>query len=178
MIVGPRRRPRGLRLHRGLVAAFSVALALTLAGPTLAANRTVEIQSFDFRPDPIKIRVGDSITWVNNDPVPHTATARDGSFDTRLFLGGKSSDAIVFARAGTFAYFCATHPEMTGSVIVAAGTAPATDTGPGREASSIGVPAGLAAALAAIAAIAVGAWVYRLQGSRRRDAERIEETPN
>lgn len=85
----------------------------TVEGPVI-----VSIYSFKYDPDPVTVTVGDSVTWTNDDPVPHTATAVDDSFDTKLFLPGKSV-TLTFATVGTFRYFCGTHPEMVGTVIVA-----------------------------------------------------------
>jgi plastocyanin len=78
----------------------------------------VLIDSFKYLPDPVTIHVGDSITWINEDPVGHTATAKNDSWDTGLFFNEKT---ITYDTAGTFPYFCGTHPEMTGTVVVEAG---------------------------------------------------------
>ena len=78
---------------------------------------TAVIKSFKFVPDPITISVGDAITWTNEDPVGHTVTARDDSFKTGMFFPGDSA-TVTFATAGTFPYFCSTHPEMVGTVVV------------------------------------------------------------
>jgi plastocyanin len=58
-----------------------------------------------------------TITWQNNDKVPHTATADDGSWDTGNISPG-SSKALTFAVAGTFAYHCTVHPMMKATVVV------------------------------------------------------------
>jgi hypothetical protein len=138
----------------------------------LAAARTVGIENFRYVPDPIRITVGDSIRWRNDDPVPHTATARDGSFDTGLFIGGRTTDPITFSRAGNFEYFCETHPEMSALVIVSAasGPVPPTDTeAPGVDRSSID-PLGVAVALAAAVTAAWVAW--RATGRRSTEEHR------
>ena len=75
------------------------------------------IKSFKFDPDPITVDVGSSVTWTNVDPVGHTVTARDDSFKTGMFFPDESS-TVTFDTAGTFPYFCSTHPEMSGTVIV------------------------------------------------------------
>jgi plastocyanin len=152
-----------------LTAALHLALALALTGPVLAASHTVSVDNFRYAPDPIRITVGDAIRWRNDDPVPHTATARDGSFDTGLFIGGRTTDAITFSTAGSFEYFCETHPEMTGRVIVsvASSSVPPTDTvstGPdGRAMDPLGIAAALSAGV-------LGGWVV-LHAIGRRPAE-------
>ena len=107
-------------------------LVLGLAVPTvLAADRGVAIQDFAFAPRTAEIRVGDSVTWTNRDAVEHTATARNGSFDTGL-LGQGQSRSVRFSVAGTYRYVCTPHPTMTGTVVVRAASGgvqpPNTDT--------------------------------------------------
>lgn len=80
----------------------------------------VNIASFKFVSDPVRVKAGGKVTWVNQDKAPHTAETDDGmkdGFDTkRLDLGGKK--AVRFERAGKFSYFCVYHRFMTGTVEV------------------------------------------------------------
>lgn len=100
------------------VAAFATMLFMLAAcSPDGSAMASVTIKSFKFDPDPITISVGDSIMWTNEDPVGHTVTARDDSFNTGMFFPDDSA-TITFDIAGTFRYFCVTHPEMVGTVLV------------------------------------------------------------
>ena len=96
-------------------ATFVFGLAACSADGPVTVN--VSVENFKYVPDPITISVGDSITWTNEDPVGHTATATDESFNTGLFFPDKIA-TITFDAAGTFPYFCATHPEMVGTVVV------------------------------------------------------------
>jgi plastocyanin len=89
---------------------------------TAAAATSVTIKDFAFAPRSISVHVGDSITWTNQDSAPHTATANDGSFETGSLSKGKSG-SHTFTKAGTFAYICAIHPSMKGTVTVAAAAA-------------------------------------------------------
>ena len=75
------------------------------------------ISDFKFAPATITIHVGDTITWTNNGPTDHTATATDGSFDTGTLKKGQSA-SHTFTSAGTFAYICSLHPFMHGTVVV------------------------------------------------------------
>jgi plastocyanin len=84
------------------------------------------ITDFKFSPGTTTVHVGDTITWTNSGPSPHTATANDGSFDTGNLNKGASA-SHTFTHAGTFAYICKIHPFMHGTVVVLASTtAPAT----------------------------------------------------
>ncbi len=97
-----------------------MALSLGLAVPTvLAASRGVAIRDFAFSPRTVEIRVGDTVTWTNRDSVAHTATARNGSFDTGTLADGESG-SVRFTSAGRYRFLCTPHPQMTGTVVVRA----------------------------------------------------------
>jgi plastocyanin len=59
---------------------------------------------------------GDTVVWTNADVVPHTATLAQG-WDTGQ-IGANASGRIVAGQAGTYAYVCAYHPTMRGTLIV------------------------------------------------------------
>ena len=87
------------------------------ADDDLPEGTTVEIESLAFKTREIRIAVGDTLTWVNRDAVPHTATADDGSFDTGIIGPGETAQ-LTFEEAGTFTYYCIPHPFMKATVIV------------------------------------------------------------
>lgn len=96
-----------------------------------AGDPGVTIADFQFSPGTTTISVGDTITWTNSGPSAHTATARDGSFDSGTLQKGASA-SHTFTQAGTFAYFCKIHPFMHGTVVVRAS---ATTTSSGQTSS-------------------------------------------
>jgi plastocyanin len=79
----------------------------------------VLIDSFTFKPRQLTVAVGTKVKWVNQDDVPHTVTS---SLKPRLFDSGamETEDPFVyvFTKPGTYEYFCAVHPHMTGRIIV------------------------------------------------------------
>jgi LPXTG-motif cell wall-anchored protein len=97
-----------------------------------AANGSVTISDFQFAPGQITINQGDTVTWTNDGPTAHSATAPDGSFDTGIFPAGQSR-SHTFNDAGTFSYICTPHPNMHGTVVVQAsqsgGDTPDSSTG-------------------------------------------------
>jgi plastocyanin len=105
------------RLPAPVTVLATMLLMLAACAPDDPATVSVTVKSFKYAPDPITISVGDSITWTNEDPVGHTATATDDSFDTSIFFPDESA-TITFDVVGTFPYFCGTHPEMVGTVVV------------------------------------------------------------
>jgi plastocyanin len=84
-----------------------------------ADAKQIVIDNFTFDPPTLTIPPGTKVTWVNHDDVPHTATstAKPKHFDSgTLDTDGKFSH--VFSVPGTYEYFCAVHPKMTGRIIV------------------------------------------------------------
>ena len=70
------------------------------------------MQNLVIKPAVAQARVGDTVEWINDDMVDHTATARHGDFD--VFVPSKRSTAIVLMRAGTINYLSRFHPIMKG----------------------------------------------------------------
>jgi plastocyanin len=85
--------------------------------PSAGSVSTVTIVDFSFSPADITVAPGTVVTWTNNDSVPHTATAADGSFDSGNLSPGESFNH-TFSDAGAFAYACQYHPNMKGTVTV------------------------------------------------------------
>lgn len=105
-------------IGRRAVFAGSIVLLLAGAGPALAADHVVAIANMSYGRLPTDIKVGDTITWVNRDTVPHTVTARDKSFDLRLAPGRKGT--ITAGKPGSFPFYCIYHATMRGVLKVAA----------------------------------------------------------
>jgi plastocyanin len=99
------------------------------AEPTARAAQAggVTIVDFEFSPGQITINQGDTVTWTNDGPTAHSATASDGSFDTGVFPAGESR-SHTFDEAGTFAYICTPHPNMQGTIVVQASQSGSGDT--------------------------------------------------
>jgi len=70
-----------------------------------------------YSPDTITVVIGvnNTVSWVNNDNVAHTATG--SGFDTGIIAPGSSSNH-TFTSPGTYNYHCSVHPTMMGTVIV------------------------------------------------------------
>jgi len=84
-----------------------------------------------FSPNPVTVKVGDTITWTNNDNQFHTVTSGNGSSDPNMgkaFDSGLSGPSALttmgktfhhqFTQGGQYPYFCQLHPIMVGKVIV------------------------------------------------------------
>jgi plastocyanin len=99
------------------------------AGPTAAGDTSMTaskasikagIKSLAFQPNRIEITAGTTVTWTNNDPLEHSVTAVDRSFDSGLIKSG-GTWRYTFTRPGTYQFYCQPHPFMKGVVIVKEG---------------------------------------------------------
>jgi plastocyanin len=78
--------------------------------------------SNSYNPNPIEIKVGDTVTWINNDSSPHTVTSsssNDSSFDSGVLRRGEAF-SFTFDKEGEYPYFCTLHTSMVGTVVVLA----------------------------------------------------------
>lgn len=90
-------------------------------GAQAAGSASVTILDFRFSPDSTTVNVGDTVSWFNEGPTPHSATADEGSFDTGILKKGQSG-SHTFTEPGTFSYHCTPHPWMKATVkVVSAG---------------------------------------------------------
>ncbi|AJF62526.1 MAG: Blue (Type 1) copper protein [archaeon GW2011_AR20] len=78
----------------------------------------VKITGFAFSPAELTVKVGDTVTWVNEDSVKHTVTSDSGSELSSPLFAKSETYSHTFNTPGTFAYHCNVHPDMTGKVIV------------------------------------------------------------
>ena len=81
---------------------------------------TVEIRNNAFNPAELHVAPGSTVTFVNNDNVPHTATSDTKLFDLEIPPG--SSYPVVLEGEGTVPYHCELHPEMKGTIVVGDGS--------------------------------------------------------
>ena len=95
------------------------------SGGTTPTRASVVIGDRTFQPALTTIAAGGSVTWLNGDDRAHTATGRTGGWDTGTLEPGQGA-AERFPSPGTFAYLCAIHPEMQGTVrvVVSGGATP------------------------------------------------------
>ena len=99
-----------------------------------AGAASVVITNFAFDPDPVRVAVGEEVTWTNEDDILHTVTSGtpkeqgvpgvskdkapkpDGLFDEELDLDDDYS--FTFDKPGEYSYFCDIHAGMEGTVVV------------------------------------------------------------
>jgi plastocyanin len=96
-----------------VVAALSVALGTmgSVTGEPESTTHTVTIEGMRFQPEVLTVAPGDTVVWVNEDLVPHTATSKAGGFDSKDIQADKSWRYTI-QTTGEFAYICTFHPTM------------------------------------------------------------------
>jgi plastocyanin len=116
-------------------------IALLACASPAAAPKAMSIKGFAFTPATIEVTKGTTVTWTNEDTVPHTVTtgiapptfpplpsgasptpfpslsSGDGKVNSgRIEPAGQFS--FTFNDTGTFNYFCAVHPAMKATLTV------------------------------------------------------------
>lgn len=79
---------------------------------------TVTITQGVYSPNPLSVKVGQSVNWLNSDTFAHTATD-SGVFDTGSIAPTSAADVpVVFTTVGTYSFHCTLHANETGSIVV------------------------------------------------------------
>ncbi|MDQ3624513.1 MAG: plastocyanin/azurin family copper-binding protein [Verrucomicrobiota bacterium] len=74
----------------------------------------VAIKEFQYAPATLSVRSGDTISWTNQDVVPHTATGETPGLDSGSMDTGKVWRYVALTK-GSYSYKCAFHPTMAGT---------------------------------------------------------------
>ncbi len=114
----PNASPAGIQR----AACASILLSALITGlcgpaPSSAAQETVAIINSHYKPTPLTVAVGDTVTWINEGFILHNVTAMNGEFASGTLHGGQKF-SVKFTKPGTFDYMCTIHPQMSGTVIV------------------------------------------------------------
>ncbi len=80
-------------------------------------THNVTIQGFAYIQQSLIVKKGDTVVWTNKDSTAHTVTGKNGGPSSPT-LNTDATYSYTFRDAGTFSYYCAFHPSMTGTVIV------------------------------------------------------------
>ena len=94
-----------------------------LAGGVLFARaedtpNTVTIDNFSFTPATLTVKAGTTVTWTNQDDIPHGIGSANNAFPKSKALDTDDSYSFTFATPGTYQFFCYLHPKMVGSIVV------------------------------------------------------------
>jgi plastocyanin len=79
---------------------------------------TIKMQNIAFDPKSTTVKVGQKVTWVNDDTVTHNVTANSGADFKSKDFGKGASFSFTPTKAGTIKYVCTIHPGMTATLTV------------------------------------------------------------
>ena len=100
----------------GLALAIAATTLLRPGAPAHAQEVQIAIDNFTFAPAELTLKVGDSVTWINHDDIPHTVVSA-GKFRSKP-MDTDDKYTFTFSSAGDYKYFCSLHPHMTGMIKV------------------------------------------------------------
>src|SRR5262245_21882706 len=94
---------------------------LLVATPARAEDAAaVKIGNFTFGPQELRVKAGTTVTWTNQDDIPHTVVSPNNFRSKALDTDGTFS--FTFTTPGAYKYFCCLHPHMNGTIVVEAAT--------------------------------------------------------
>ena len=105
---------------KNMVVAGITAFLLLAVVPARADDVAVKIGNFTFGPQDLKVKAGTTVTWTNEDDIPHTVVSVN-NFRSKP-LDSEDKFSFTFTTPGTYKYFCSLHPHMTGTIVVEAAT--------------------------------------------------------
>lgn len=82
------------------------------AGAASAQTHIVHIGKFKFDPGELIVAPGDTVIWINDDPVPHTVSSEDASWESDR-LDASDQWELVVLEGMSESYICRYHPTMT-----------------------------------------------------------------
>jgi amicyanin len=85
-----------------------------------APMATVGMDHSTFIPSEITVAPGTTVTWVNNEAMPHTVVDSNKGFRSKTLVKD-AAFSFTFTAAGDYDYVCSIHPNMKGKVIVKPG---------------------------------------------------------
>jgi plastocyanin len=110
----------------------------TTSAPSAPAGPVINLSSLMFNPSTTTVKVGETVTWRNDEPIGHTVTSgkymgidkttglrssqkADGMFNAKLDGKGKTF-SFTFTKPGTYTYYCDIHQGMNATITVVADT--------------------------------------------------------
>jgi plastocyanin len=96
-----------------IVFATAIAILAAMSAPCLADTVVIEQSGKKFAQTEITVKKGDTVTFVNKDPITHNVYSQSpgNAFDVKTQKSGESSD-VKFDTVGDADVQCAIHPGM------------------------------------------------------------------
>jgi plastocyanin len=78
----------------------------------------IKIDNFSFGSMTLTVAAGTTVTWTNNDDIPHNVVSVDKTTFKSQALDTGEKFSYTFTKPGTYPYFCSIHPKMTAEIVV------------------------------------------------------------
>jgi plastocyanin len=90
----------------------------TAASSSGGGGVAIKMQNIQFAPKDVTVKVGQKVTWTNDDSVDHNVTAQSGADFKSKDFGNGATFSFTPDKAGTIKYVCTIHPGMTATLTV------------------------------------------------------------
>lgn len=90
----------------------------TGAASSSSGGVAIKMQNIAFDPKDVTVKVGQKVTWTNEDTVDHNVTSQSGESIKSDNFGNGGTFSFTPTKAGTIKYVCTIHPGMTATLTV------------------------------------------------------------
>jgi len=90
----------------------------TPAASSSGGGVAIKMQNIAFDPKAVTVKVGQKITWTNDDSTDHNVTANSGADFKSDNFGKGGTFSFTPTKAGTIKYVCTIHPGMDATLTV------------------------------------------------------------
>jgi plastocyanin len=87
------------------------------ANAARAEEAVIHVANFTYDPAELIIKPGTTVTWVNDDDIPHLIAEDNGKFRSKALDTGEKF-SMILSQGGEIDYYCALHPHMKGKILV------------------------------------------------------------
>ncbi|MGZ4279920.1 MAG: cupredoxin domain-containing protein [Solirubrobacteraceae bacterium] len=88
------------------------------AAASSSGGVAIKMQNIAFDPKSVTVKVGQKVTWTNDDSVDHNVTSQSGESIKSDNFGKGGTFSFTPTKAGTINYVCTIHPGMTATLTV------------------------------------------------------------
>ena len=90
----------------------------TPAAASSSGGVAIKMQNIAFSPKDVTVKVGQKVTWTNDDSVDHNVTSQSGETIKSQNFGNGAAFSFTPTKAGKISYVCTIHPGMTATLTV------------------------------------------------------------
>jgi plastocyanin len=104
--------------NSGSTSSGSSSSSSTGAASSSGGGVAIKMQNIAFDPKAVTVKVGQKVTWTNDDSVDHNVTSQSGETIKSDNFGKGGTFSFTPKKAGKIAYVCTIHPGMTATLTV------------------------------------------------------------